>query len=30
VSSDELAFFTEAKCNPSWRKAMMEEMDSIE
>jgi hypothetical protein len=30
VSSDELTSFTEAKYNPSWRKAMMEEMDSIE
>jgi hypothetical protein len=30
VSSDEPASFTEAEHNPSWRKAMMEEMDSIE
>jgi hypothetical protein len=30
VSSDELASFTEAEHNPSWGKAMMEEMDSIE
>jgi hypothetical protein len=30
VSSDELASFIEAKHNPSWRKAMMEEMDSID
>jgi hypothetical protein len=30
VSSDELASFTEAEHNPSWRKAMMEEIDSIE
>jgi hypothetical protein len=30
VSSDEPASFAEAKHNPSWRKAMMEEMDSIE
>jgi hypothetical protein len=29
VSSDEPASFTEAEHNPSWRKAMMEEMDSI-
>jgi hypothetical protein len=30
VSSDEPASFDEAECIPSWRKAMMEEMDSIE
>jgi hypothetical protein len=30
VSSDELASFTEAERSPNWRKAMMEEMDSIE
>jgi hypothetical protein len=30
VSSDEPASFGEAECIPSWRKAMMEEMDSIE
>jgi hypothetical protein len=30
VSSDEPASFTEAEHSPSWRKAMMEEMDSIE
>jgi hypothetical protein len=30
VSSDEPASFAEAEHNPSWRKAMMEEMDSIE
>jgi hypothetical protein len=30
VSSDELASFAEAERSPSWRKAMMEEMDSIE
>jgi hypothetical protein len=30
VSSDEPAFFTEAERNLSWRKAVMEEMDSIE
>jgi hypothetical protein len=30
VSSDEPASFTEAEHNPSWRKAMMEVMDSIE
>jgi hypothetical protein len=30
VSSDELTSFTEAERSPSWRKAMMEEMDSIE
>jgi hypothetical protein len=30
VTSDELASFTEAECIPSWRKAMMEEMTSIE
>jgi hypothetical protein len=30
VSSDEPASFVEAEHNPSWRKAMMEEMDSIE
>jgi hypothetical protein len=29
VSSDELASFIEDEHNPSWRKAMMEEMDSI-
>jgi hypothetical protein len=29
-SSDEPASFTEADHSPSWRKAMMEEMDSIE
>jgi hypothetical protein len=29
VSSDELASFTEAEHNLSWRKVMMEEMDSI-
>jgi hypothetical protein len=29
VSSDELASFTEAEHSLSWRKAMMEEMDSI-
>jgi hypothetical protein len=30
VSSDEPTSFTEAKHKPSWKKAMMEEMDSIE
>jgi hypothetical protein len=30
VSSDELTSFTKAEHNPSWRKAMMEEMDPIE
>jgi hypothetical protein len=30
MSSNELVSFTEAKRNPSWRKVMMEEMDSIE
>jgi hypothetical protein len=30
VSSDEPSSFAEAERNPSWRKAMMEEMDSIE
>jgi hypothetical protein len=30
VSSDTPTSFTEAEHNPSWRKAMMEEMDSIE
>jgi hypothetical protein len=30
MSSNELASFTEAERNPSWRKAMIEEMDSIE
>jgi hypothetical protein len=30
VSSDEPASFTEAEHSPSWRKVMMEEMDSIE
>jgi hypothetical protein len=30
VNSDESASFTEAEHSPSWRKAMMEEMDSIE
>jgi hypothetical protein len=30
VSSDEPASFTEVEHSPSWRKAMMEEMDSIE
>jgi hypothetical protein len=30
VSSDEPASFGEAEHNPSWRKLMMEEMDSIE
>jgi hypothetical protein len=30
VSSDEPTSFVEAERNPSWRKAMMEEMDSIE
>jgi hypothetical protein len=30
VSSDEPASFVEAEHSPSWRKAMMEEMDSIE
>jgi hypothetical protein len=30
VSSDELASFIEAEHNPSWRKVIMEEMDSIE
>jgi hypothetical protein len=30
VSSDEPTSFTEAKRNPSWRNATMEEMDSIE
>ena len=30
VSSDERTSFTKAERNPSWRKAMMEEMDSIE
>jgi hypothetical protein len=30
VSSDELTSFAEAEHSPSWRKAMMEEMDSIE
>jgi hypothetical protein len=30
VSSDEPASFVEAEHNPSWRKAMMEEIDSIE
>jgi hypothetical protein len=30
VSSDESASFTEVEHCPSWRKAMMEEMDSIE
>jgi hypothetical protein len=30
MSSDEPASFTKAEHNPSWRKAMMEEMDSIE
>jgi hypothetical protein len=29
VSSDELASFIEDEHNPSWRKTMMEEMDSI-
>jgi hypothetical protein len=29
VSSDEPASFTEAEHNPSWRKTMMEEMDSV-
>jgi hypothetical protein len=30
VSSDEPASFTEAEHSPSWRKVMMEEMDSID
>jgi hypothetical protein len=30
VSSDEPTSFTEVEHSPSWRKAMMEEMDSIE
>jgi hypothetical protein len=30
VSSDEPTSFTEAEHSPSWRKVMMEEMDSIE
>jgi hypothetical protein len=30
VSSDGLTSFPEAKHSPGWRKAMMEEMDSIE
>jgi hypothetical protein len=30
VSANEPASFAEAEHNPSWRKAMMEEMDSIE
>jgi hypothetical protein len=30
VSTDELTSFTEAERSSSWRKAMMEEMDSIE
>jgi hypothetical protein len=30
VSSDEPTSFAVTKCNPSWRNAMMEEMDSIE
>jgi hypothetical protein len=30
VSSDELTSFTKAERSPSWRKAMMEEMDPIE
>jgi hypothetical protein len=30
VSSDELASFVEAEHNPSWRKVIMDEMDSIE
>jgi hypothetical protein len=30
VSYDELASFTKAERSPCWRKAMMEEMDSIE
>jgi hypothetical protein len=30
VSFDEPTSFAEAERNPSWRKAMMEEMDSIE
>jgi hypothetical protein len=30
VSSDEPTSFTEAERSPSWRKAMLEEMDSIE
>jgi hypothetical protein len=30
VSSDDPPSFTEAEHNPNWRKAMMEEMDSIE
>jgi hypothetical protein len=30
VSSDEPTSFVEAEHSPSWRKAMMEEMDSIE
>jgi hypothetical protein len=30
VSSDEPTSFTEVERSPSWRKAMMEEMDSIE
>jgi hypothetical protein len=30
VSSDEPASFTEAEHIPSWRKVMMEEMDSID
>jgi hypothetical protein len=30
VSSDEPTSFTKAERNPSWKKAMMEEMDSIE
>jgi hypothetical protein len=30
VRFDELTSFTKAECSPSYRKAMMEEMDSIE
>ena len=30
VSTDEPASFTEAERSPGWRKAMMEEMESIE
>jgi hypothetical protein len=30
VSSEEPTSFSEAECSPSWRKAMMELMDSIE
>jgi hypothetical protein len=30
VSSDKPTSFAEAECSPSWRKAMMEKMTSIE